>query len=277
MSTAEPSIALPPNHLKALQGAIRDLESRDFAAQLADYAGRPIARALRLMPRSASDRFHRVVEGAILRSLHVAIRSIETKSRRPPAQRASSLLAGISGGVSGFFGLPALAVELPLTTTLMLRAIADIARHHGEALSTLDARLACMEVFALGAPNVAPPGSAPRADVGYYASRALIGRLAGDAAAMFAERGLANASAPMVGSLVTEIAARFGIVVSERSAASALPVLGAVGGATVNVIFMNHFQRIARGHFTIRRLERQFGPGLVRRLYDAQAPRLRGR
>ena len=46
-----------------------------------------------------------------------------------------------------------------------------------------------------------------------------------------------------------EIASRFGVVVSERSAASAMPVLGALGGATVNMMFMNHFQRIAQRPF----------------------------
>src|SRR6202012_5446634 len=145
-------------------------------------------------------------------------------------------------------------IELPVTTTLMLRAIADIARHHGEDLNTLEARLACVEVFALGAPQ---PDR--RLDFGYLASRALITRLAADATAIFVERGVANLSAPVVGNLVSAIASRFGVVVTERSAASAVPVLGAVGGATVNVIFMNHFQRVANGHFVVRKLERLYG------------------
>lgn len=271
MITAEPTIKLPPSQQRALQRAIMNLENQDFAARLADYAGRPIARALRLMPKRASDRLHQVVETAILNSLNIAIRSIEPRSKRPPAQRAASVLAGISGGVSGFFGIAALPIELPVTTTLMLRAIADIARHHGEDLSTLEARLACVEVFALGAPEF---GS--RTDIGYYASRALISRLAADATAIFLERGVASMSAPIVSSLVSEIATRFGVVVTERSAASALPVLGAVGGATVNIIFMNHFQRVARGHFAIRRLERQYGPHVVRQLYQAHTVRRKG-
>jgi hypothetical protein len=275
MNKLEQAVTLPPSHQRALQSAVMNLESQDFAARLADYAGRPIIRALRLMPKAASDRIHRVVENAILKSLNVAIRSIEPQSKRPPAKRASSVLAGVSGGVSGFFGIAALPIELPVTTTLMLRAIADIARHHGEDLSTLEARLACVEVFALGAPGVPPRRRdvTQRADVGYYASRALIGRLAADATSIFVERGVANLSAPVVSSLVSEIATRFGVIVTERSAASALPLIGAVGGATVNVIFMNHFQRVATGHFTIRRLERQYGPHVVRRLYDSHPVR----
>jgi hypothetical protein len=268
MSTVETSITLSPSHQEALRRAVLNLESQGFASQLADYAGKPIERVMRLIPKVASNRINKAVQSAILNCLDVAIRSIEPASKRPPAPRAASMLVGLSGGVSGFFGLAALPLELPVTTTLMLRAIADIARHHGEDLSTLEARLACVEVFALGAPR-----SGLRADFGYYASRALISRLTGDTAALLLERGAANLSAPVVGSLVTEIATRFSVVVSERSAASALPVLGALGGATVNMVFMNHFQRVARGHFAIRQLERVYGASIIRRLYDEHIPR----
>jgi hypothetical protein len=49
--------------------------------------------------------------------------------------------------------------------------------------------------------------------------------------------------------------------------------MGAVGGATVNVIFMNHFQQVAQGHFTVRRLERECGPETVRLHYAELAAR----
>jgi hypothetical protein len=268
MTAAEPTHPpLPPSAQETLRRAARDLENHDFAAQLADYAGRPIARVLRMMPSVATRRINKAVEAAVINCLNVAVRSIDLNSTAPPAQRSASVLAGLSGGVSGFFGLAALPLELPVTTALMLRSIADIARHHGEDLATLEARLACVEVFALGAPR-----DGARVDFGYYASRALLGRFAADAAALLVERGAANISAPVVGGMVGEIATRFSVVVSERSAASALPILGAIGGATVNMIFMNHFQRVARGHFAIRKLEREFGAATIRRLYDECAP-----
>jgi hypothetical protein len=255
--------SLSPAHRKALRRAFQQLERQNFAAQLADHAGRPVDRLLRLMPKPASAGFNRAIEAAILQCLNLAIRSIEPTSRRRPARGLSSLLAGVNGGVSGFFGFAALPIELPLTTTLMLRSIADIARHHGEDLSRLDARLACVEVFALGA-----GGAQKRMDVGYYASRALLSKLAGDASAYLLERSAVSATTPVVNSLLTEIVSRFGVIASERFAVSAMPVLGAVGGATVNVIFMNYFQRIAQGHFTIRRLERRYGHAVVRRHYE---------
>ena len=101
----------------------------------------------------------------------------------------------------------------------------------------------------------------------------LLSKLADDAAAYLLERGAVNASAPVVNSLVAEIVSRFGVIVSERFAASALPVVGAVGGATVNVIFINHFQRVAQGHFTVRRLERHYGVPAVRHHYEHLFPR----
>jgi EcsC family protein len=269
MTELDAQSGLSLRHQEALQRAFDLLENQNFAARLADYAGQPVDRMLRMMPKAASKRLNRVIEATILNCLNLAISSIEPKAKHPPARRLTSLLAGINGGVSGFFGFAALPLELPLTTALMLRAIADTARHQGEDLSQLDARLACVEVFALGTRS----SSQRRLDVGYYASRALLSKLAGQASVYLAERSTVSASTPVVDSLVSEVASRFGVIVSERFAAGALPVLGAVGGATVNVIFMNHFQRIAQGHFTIRRLERVYGPALVRRHYEDLLPR----
>ena len=259
---------LSPLHRRALQRAFYQLENQNFAARLAEYAGQPFDRLIRAMPKPASDGINRAIEAAILRCLALAVRSIDRNGKRPPAQGLSSLTVGLSGAVSGFFGVAALPIELPVTTALMLRGIADIGRHYGEDLSRLDGRLACVEVFAL-----APGGAGRRVDVGYYATRALLARLAADAAAFLLERGALSMSNPVVNSLVAEIVARFGVIVSERFAASAVPVLGAAGGAAVNMIFMSHFQQVAHGHFIVRRLERLYGPALVRREYDELASR----
>jgi len=261
-----PALAESPlsqRHRQALHRAFTLLEQQHFAARLAELAGKPLDRMLRMMPTAAHSGLNRAIEAAIRRCLHLAINSIETSSRHAPATRMASLLAGINGGLSGFFGLAALPIELPVTTTLMLRAIADTARHQGEDLSRLEARLACLEVFALGARG--PQG---RMDLGYYASRMMLSKLASDASLYLVERSVPGASTPVVNSLVSEIASRFGVVVSERFAAGALPVVGALGGATINLVFMNHFQRVAQGHFIIRRLERIYGRPVVQRQYE---------
>ena len=48
-------------------------------------------------------------------------------------------------------------------------------------------------------------------------------------------------------------------------------MLGAVSGGTINYLFMTHFQEMARGHFVVKRLEKKYGPDLVRRTYEGLA------
>ena len=81
-------------------------------------------------------------------------------------------------------------------------------------------------------------------------------------------RGVIDESASAVVRLLSQIGSRFGVVVSQKVAAQAVPVLGALGGAAVNAAFMDHFQAVARGHFTVRRLERVYGRGTVCLAYD---------
>jgi xanthine/CO dehydrogenase XdhC/CoxF family maturation factor len=64
------------------------------------------------------------------------------------------------------------------------------------------------------------------------------------------------------------------VVVTQKVAAQALPVVGALGGAAVNYAFIEHFQDVARGHFTVRRLERIYGKERIRAEYDLIAAAL---
>ena len=252
-------LTITPADRAALTKAVHYLEGKNFAAKLADYAGVPVNRALGILPKAVNKQLSGLVRAAVMKGLEVAVDTLDERPPRSPAMGFSSFLAGVAGGVSGLFGFGALAVELPLSTTFMLRAIAEIAQHQGEDLSTVEARLACLEVFAYGAKQ-----NVGNIDVSYYAARTLISKYTNDVAAYALERGAIDASAPVVASLVSEIVLRFGLVVCDKVAAGALPILGAVGGATVNVIFMDHFQRIAQAHFTLRRLERTYGSSHVR-------------
>jgi hypothetical protein len=175
-------------------------------------------------------------------------------------------LAAVSGAVGGAFGLATLAVELPLSTTLMLRSIAEIAREEGETVETPEGALACVEVFALGSRG----GETGLAESGYFAVRAALAKTLAEAARYAGSRALVDEAAPALLRFTAQIAARFGIVVSQKVAAQAVPILGAFGGAAVNTAFMDHFQSTARAHFTIRRLERVYGKAAVRAAYEVE-------
>ena len=124
----------------ALKTAVKYLEGRNFAARLADYAGVPVNRVLGVLPKAVNRQLAGMVRSAVMKGLEVAVDTLDDKPPRSPAMGFSSFLAGVTGGVSGLFGFGALAFELPLTTTLMLRAIAEIAQHQGEDLSGIIAR-----------------------------------------------------------------------------------------------------------------------------------------
>jgi hypothetical protein len=262
-------VLLSPDDQAALASAVIQLERASLAVRLADYAGQPLNRMLKALPPVANDKFHAAVHAAMLRCLNVAVKSLEKKPVARPSRLRPKLVSGLAGGVSGFVGLAALPIELPVTTTNMLRAIAEVARAEGEDLGDRHTQIACLEVFALGR-----RGGSVGSEAGYYALRTLLAKATGDAVSYLVQRGVAEKSAPVLMRFVSEVATRYGIIVSERAAASALPLIGAIGGATINWIFMDYFQQIARGHFAIRRLERAYGAEPIQATYQEVVRRL---
>ncbi len=255
---------LTPPDRERLALAKQQLTEQSIASRVAELIGTPIEKGLAMLPAKARGVVDKAANEAIQKALDVAILTLGEGGGRPASERLNLALAALSGGVGGLFGLPALVVELPLSTTLMLRAIAEIARNHGEELSDIETRLACLQVFALGGPQTGDDG----ADTSYYATRLAIGRLTSDAARHLLTRGAAAREAPAVVRFISAVAARFGLVVTEKALAAALPAIGAIGGATVNTIFMDHFQELARGHFTVRALERTYGESSVKAAFE---------
>ncbi len=107
------------------------------------------------------------------------------------------------------------------------------------------------------------------ADAGYFASRAALAQAIASASQYLAQHGAAKGSAPALVRLISEVASRFSIAVSEKALAQAVPMIGAIGGGAINALFIDHFQDMGRGHFTVRRLERVHGAEAVREAYLA--------
>ncbi len=256
-------IRMTPDDLRSLAEARALLESPSLAARIADLAGSPIEYGFERLPDGWRQRLHGATRAALERALDLAVKSLHRSPRRARGRSAHRWAATLSGGVGGAFGLPALVLELPISTTIMLRSIAEIAVAEGEDLVLPEARLQCLQVLALGGPSPADDA----AETGYFAARAALARAVSEAAAHVARHGLAGGSAPVLVRLVSQIGARFSIVVSQKAAAQAVPVVGALGGAWLNRIFIDHFQAIARGHFMVRRLERAWGKDVVREQY----------
>lgn len=251
--------------LDALRNAYFTLEHPSMAARLSGVVGTPIDIAFHLLPKQWYKRFHNVAERAIGKALEVAVSSMRRQHDASESEIYFKMLIAGTGGIGGFFGLPGLLIELPVSTTVMIRGIAEIAREEGEDIHTPEAQLACVQVFALGG----KVESDDAAETGYYGIRLALSAYMSAAAAHVAEASFSAESAPIVLKLVNAIASRFGVAVSQRAATQIVPVVGAVSAAAINTIFMQHFQSMARAHFTVRRLERKYGEEFVRAHYES--------
>ncbi len=262
-----------PIDLKSLEGAVAALESPTFAMRLVNLIGMPIEAATKLLPARAGALVSRATTSAVRKAVVAAVSTMGTKRRGAPSKWLHRAAAAGSGGVGGFFGLPGLAVELPISTVIMLRAIADIARSEGEDVGSVESQLACVQVFALGGPGPADDAS----ETAYYAVRIGLAKALSEAAEYITVKGMTRETAPVIVRLIGKIAARFDVVVGEKIAAEAVPVIGAVSGVAINLLFVSSFQKIASGHFVVRRLERTYGPDVVKSEYEAIARRIGAR
>jgi hypothetical protein len=250
-----------------LRTAVDLLENPGLIAKVSDLVGTPIEALFRALPAGANDRIARVTRDSLMAAVNAAVKTMNPQGRMAPWRRSHLAAAGLAGGIGGAFGLAALPIELPVTTTIIMRSIADIARSEGEDVSHPEARLACLEVFAMGGTSTADDA----AESGYFAVRAALAQAVSEAATYIARRAVVDEGAPVIVRLLAQIAARFNTVVGEKIMAQGVPVVGALGGATINVFFIEHFQDMARGHFIVRRLERTHGADEVRRRYDELA------
>jgi len=262
---------------ESLRKAVKELEKTSFALQLTNALGAQLNQVRKLIPSSVTAIVAKAAEAAIKSAFDLALKTLGQKAldqkslgegKRPGNLRGSTRLhraaAVLSGAAGGAFGLASLPVELPVSTTIILRSIADIARLEGEDLSQPDAILACLQVFALGDPQHSDDFS----ESAYLATRGLLAKSVSEATRYLVERATTDKASPILIKLISQIATRFGIIVSQKLTAQAVPLIGAAGGAAINYAFLAHFQTIAHGHFTVRRLERTYGADVVQAEYQ---------
>lgn len=241
--------AFAEQDLKDLQTAKRLLENPNLAIKIASLLGTPIEKLMDWMPRQLEGVVNDVTRTALSKAAEGAIYTIKDTPGEDASNWWHKFAAAASGAGGGFFGMAGLPVELPISTTIMLRSIADIARSEGFSLSDVETQRQCIAVLGLGGKSADDDA----ADAGYLAARA----------------GLARAISEGGSKLITSVAARFSIQVGEKVAGQAVPVIGAACGAIINTLFIDHFQDMARGHFTVLRLSKKYGDERVNTNYEA--------
>jgi EcsC family protein len=255
---------LTEEDLIALRGAKWTLEHPGIAAKLSSVLGSPIEKGMKLLPERVQKGVQEATQAALMKALDVAVSSLGERPPSKSSDRAHKIAAAVSGAAGGAFGIMAIGIELPVSTTVILRSIADIATAAGEDPKQLETKLACLTVFALGSTRDDRDNAA---ESGYFAARSALATAVSEASRHLAEKGLQKGSAPALLRLIGLIASRFGVVVSQKTAAQMVPIIGAAGGAMINTFFIGHYQEMARGHFTVRRLERKYGAAAIRDAY----------
>jgi hypothetical protein len=261
--TPQKAMSFQKSDMKDLKRAKKLLEKPGISARILNTLGNAISIGFNMLPDKWNLNIGILTQTALSKTAHAAIYTMKDKPGKKSSNAWHKLAVTATGGFCGFFGLPALFVELPISTTIMLRSIADVARSEGELINTVDAKIACMEVFAMGGPRKSDDAS----ESGYFAIRAALAQSVSKASQYIAEKGLAKESAPALVRFIMQIADRFSIRISTKAAAQAVPTIGSIGGAVINMMFIAHYQNIARGHFIIRRLERKYGEDVVRATY----------
>ncbi|WP_346426028.1 EcsC family protein [Thioclava sp. JM3] len=230
---------LPPVSDPAILGQLDTLAKRHRAAgglvmQLIGYVGGSAEGLLGKLPTPVRNGLDGATERALSGAMTAAERSRGIVADRPDwMNRTLTTAMGAAGGVGG---LGSSLAELPFTVTMLLRAIQGIAAEHGFDPASEEVRLECLRVFASAGPLEDDDGM----DLSFLAARATI-------------------TGSSMKSLIAKVAPRLSIVLGQKLAAQAAPLLGAVAGAAVNYAFTSYYQEIARVHFGLKRLARDTG------------------
>ena len=242
---------LPDAAEQTLRACAADyVAARGTLMAVMERAGRVMQAGINRLPADAQRRVTEVARQGLELAFRTAVLGLE-EGARPDKAPAYRLGGALSGAVGGFGGFATTLAELPVTTGLIMRSVADIARAEGLDLREAEVQRACIEVFAFGGPLEEDDD----ADVAFWATR-----LAGQE--------VAQLMASVVARLTPKLMAKLG--------AQAVPLAGAAVGAGLNLVYMQFYQRMARVIFRLRPLEQALGRDAVRRRFAGLVDASRG-
>ena len=221
--------------------AARQMRANGLLMKAVNFVGGQIEDGLKILPKGLRDQIDAAARAALMQSYRLAETSrTGAAGRLVGTDRAHRVLAAISGALGGAGGLPTALAELPFATTVIFRAVQGVAAHHGEDPTAEETRLECLRVFGAGGPGAQDDGV--------------------DTTFLGARLSLTGAA---LHRLVAQVAPRFGLVLSQKLAAQAVPVLGAAAGAGTNWAFVNYYTEMAHVHFGLRAAIRLHGEEAV--------------
>ena len=278
MSTNFVKHIISQEDLEVIQKAKESMENISWAIKGVNIIGNTLETGSKLIPEKALNLLQKSTEKVLLGLLKANLVTIsKNKTLKEASKKTYKAIVMGSGAVGGFFGSTTgigtaiFISEMTITTKFILRSIMDVARSQGEDIYSLEGQMQCLEVFALGGQSKDDDGT----DTSYYMARAALSASLKGVTAAGAQTAIKSAviGASVMGSnavtkFITQIAARFSVLMTEKFMAQAIPIVGAFGGSSINYIFVSHFQKMATAHFALRRLERKYGEDLVQETYE---------
>jgi hypothetical protein len=143
-------------------------------------------------------------------------------------------IATAEGGAAGFFGLPAMIVDVPAVILLAMRQVRQIGIEYGYNVDTPEEQQFVFSVMSAASANSQKEKIAAISMNAY-----LINLLAKNSWKALAEKAAGQqigGAAAVIG--IKGLAKQLGINITKRSALAAIPVIGAAVGATANGWFM---------------------------------------
>ncbi len=223
-----------PIHPSAVDARLKQLATRhrqagNLGIQILNLIGGQAESLLDRLPAGVRDRLGERTDQALRFAMDAAHRSRGMVSDSPGwMSRALTTAMGAAGGMGG---LPTALAELPVTTTVLLRAIQDVAVEHGFDPSETGIQYDCIQIFAAAGPLDHDDGS----NLAFLTTRMTV-------------------SGPALKALIGRVAPRLATVLGQKLAAQTVPVLGAAAGAATNYAYTSYYQQMAHVHFGLRRL-----------------------
>lgn len=212
----------------------RHRNASGMGIQVINLVGGKAENLLEKLPDPIKD----TLEGATERALKVALEAAQKSRGFVPDQKTwlNTAVTTAMGAVGGAGGLPTAMAELPVTTTILFRAIQGVASDHGFDPAEPEVLAECLAVFASAGPLENDDG----ANMAFLSARITL-------------------SGTAVHGIVKAVAPRLATVLGQKLAAQTVPVLGAAAGAATNYAYTSYYQDMAHVHFGLRRLAKQTG------------------
>lgn len=200
--------------------------------QLLNLVGGQAEGLLDRLPTSVKAGLDQATETALRGALGAAGRSRGVL--RDQKSWINTALATAMGAAGGIGGLGTALAELPVTVTMLLRAIQGIAAEYGFDPDDPAVQAECLTVLSAAGPLEADDG----ADMGFLSARITL-------------------TGSTVSALISRVAPRLGVALGQKLAAQTVPVLGAAAGAATNFIYTGYYQEMAHIRFGLLWLARE--------------------